>query len=945
MSTRSLGVLTLDLILKMGGFKQGADKATREFDQMSKKLQNTSSKLMGGLKTLGVGIVGGLGLNAIIQATASAEKALAELDAAVKATGGAAGRSTQQLADMSSQLQGISIFGDEAIQDMQSLLLRFTSIQGVNFDRATAAVVDLSSALGKDLSTTALALGRALEVPDEGLRKLARTGVIFSASQERIVEDLVASGKTAEAQSFILDELEKKFAGAAEAARNNFGGALTGLKNAFGDLLEAKSGLPAVVEKIEALTSTLADPSTKKAADSALSGLVAAGTALLAVLTPILALFGKMVQTVGDLGARIDIAFGNLDVVDDATLRRLTTTSGKIDDLRLRRDRLLTDIPKGGFFNFANIAELKYVEGQLEKLAVLQNQIGTGRGPQSRGGPRRNTETQVQTVTEEDLNDADKILEALKTSQEKYNEEVKRYGELRKKNLITEEEYGRAIAKAREGLNKGGKSGLSDAAKEAEAARKKIDDLITGLQDQAAVFGLSEQAAFKYSVTQGALAKEFDKLGAAAGPLREQLLALSGEQSTREASAAIEEQIKLLNEQTATLGLSEEEAFQYSIAQGELAEQLLATGTASDELKARLEAANAGLTEARRLLELRAEGESVFESTRTDAENYAASLKRLNELLSSGELQGGQDTYNRAVADTVIEYVDAETAAKAYAERIKELNRLKAEGTLGEEAYQAAISKAQEVFAEAGREAAKVFVDQAKRNTQDILAEFLTDPFSRGLDGLVEDFDSTFKRIAAQAVAARIADALFSGFDAWISKIGSAFSGMGSGGAGGGWLSTIASVGSSFLGGGSSTSGLSEIAITAKRIPGYAEGGFTGDAPVSRPVGVVHGKEYVMPAGRVMEPGALSFLEAFHQYGMASLRGYATGGLVAGGTSVAVQRTSAAVRPVTSAPLSGMNVSQQFLIDAPNGTVSRQTQQQIAAAAAKGIAQANRRNN
>ena len=47
--------------------------------------------------------------------------------------------------------------------------------------------------------------------------------------------------------------------------------------------------------------------------------------------------------------------------------------------------------------------------------------------------------------------------------------------------------------------------------------------------------------------------------------------------------------------------------------------------------------------------------------------------------------------------------------------------------------------------------------------------------------------------------------------------------------------------------------------------------------------------------------------------------------------------SSAAPRPVT--------VHNQFIVDAPGGTISRQSQMQTAAAAARTIGQANRRNN
>jgi hypothetical protein len=151
------------------------------------------------------------------------------------------------------------------------------------------------------------------------------------------------------------------------------------------------------------------------------------------------------------------------------------------------------------------------------------------------------------------------------------------------------------------------------------------------------------------------------------------------------------------------------------------------------------------------------------------------------------------------------------------------------------------------------------FAEEAKRNTQDILADFLEDPFSKGLDGLVDDFAKTFQRIAAQAAAAKIAEKLFEGVDSWISKLGGLFGGSGG-------------IGSKIAG-----------------FFGFAEGGYTGHGGKHEPAGIVHKSEYVIPSERVREPGALGFLRDFHQRGMRALPGYASGGLV-GSQTVDISR-------------------------------------------------------
>jgi hypothetical protein len=227
------------------------------------------------------------------------------------------------------------------------------------------------------------------------------------------------------------------------------------------------------------------------------------------------------------------------------------------------------------------------------------------------------------------------------------------------------------------------------------------------------------------------------------------------------------------------------------------------------------------------------------------------------------------------------------------------------------------------------------FALEAKRNTQDILADFLVDPFSRGLDGLVEDFGRTLQRIAAQAVAARIADKIFGGVDGWLDKLGGLFGGGGSGLVAGEW-DWMKSLGG--------------FASTIGGWFGFDEGGYTGAGGKYQPAGVVHRGEYVLPQEVVREPGALQFLRAFHEYGMdffGGLPGFADGGLV-GSAAAAGYVSPSAIAAIRSSGSGGggpMQLVQNFTVAAPQGTVSRATEQQISAAAARGVASAARRNN
>lgn len=90
---------------------------------------------------------------------------------------------------------------------------------------------------------------------------------------------------------------------------------------------------------------------------------------------------------------------------------------------------------------------------------------------------------------------------------------------------------------------------------------------------------------------------------------------------------------------------------------------------------------------------------------------------------------------------------------------------------------------------------------------------------------------------------------------------------------------------------------------------GFAGGGYTGPGGTYDVAGVVHAGEYVQPARRVAEPGALGFMRAFHRQGMAALAswapGCAGGGYVAALHDVPTPQLPATPRPRLSAPAGG----------------------------------------
>ncbi len=265
--------------------------AEKSVDGTDKKVRGAQARMAKGWKNadkfvqqhgkkiaaLGAVAIAGLGLaiKKVIANTSEQEKAFAQLEATIKATGGAAGKTAIELSETASALQKITVFGDEAIMNGQSLIATFKNIKGDNFDRTTRAVLDMATSMGTDLKSAAIQVGKALNDPALQMSALSRSGVTFTESQMDMAKAMQATGNMAGAQAIILKELESEFIGSAEAARNTLGGALLGLENSFNDLFEASAdGSKDLTAAVQELEGTLNDPTTKKAFEDMSAGLL-----------------------------------------------------------------------------------------------------------------------------------------------------------------------------------------------------------------------------------------------------------------------------------------------------------------------------------------------------------------------------------------------------------------------------------------------------------------------------------------------------------------------------------------------------------------------------------------------------------------------------------------------------------------------------------------------
>jgi hypothetical protein len=227
------------------------------------------------------------------------EDAITQVRTRLKEVGEQVGITEKQFSDVATNLQFKTLFGDEQIlRDVTTQFLTFGNITGENFLKAQEAVLDLSTVLKTDLKAQAIQLAKALDNPVKGLTALRKSGIQFSASEEKLIKSMAETGRIAEAQTLILQALDHYYGGAAEAAAEV--NPYLKLQNAFGDLLEPfgqiinemlKPFLGLLKQSIEFVNGLSDSVKTK----------IVVFAGLIAVLGPILYLIGTLMTTFASL--------------------------------------------------------------------------------------------------------------------------------------------------------------------------------------------------------------------------------------------------------------------------------------------------------------------------------------------------------------------------------------------------------------------------------------------------------------------------------------------------------------------------------------------------------------------------------------------------------------------------------------------------------------------
>ena len=258
---------------------QGIGKSGAAMGGELKKGLGGAVQALTGLSLSSIGVAGAitgvaLALKYSVEQAAEAQKIMAQTEAVIKSTEGAAGLTAEAIGEMADRLSKLNAVDDETVQKGANVLLTFKSIKKDAFEPAMQAAIDMSTALGTNLQGALIQVGKALESPSIGLTALRRSGVSFNAEQIKVIKNLEATGRLAEAQTLILEELNKEFGGSGAAAAGTYAGQLELVKINVGNLAESLG-----TQLLPSLTNVLKLINDNIDADKAWADSMEAGTA------------------------------------------------------------------------------------------------------------------------------------------------------------------------------------------------------------------------------------------------------------------------------------------------------------------------------------------------------------------------------------------------------------------------------------------------------------------------------------------------------------------------------------------------------------------------------------------------------------------------------------------------------------------------------------------
>ncbi|TLN02800.1 hypothetical protein FDZ71_12885, partial [bacterium] len=158
------GNLVVRIGADLSGLTQGLKDAQKYLNKGAKQLKNMGDGLTKSITMPLTAVGAGIGalVTSGVRDAALAEEKIAQLDAVIKSTGGAAGVTRDQALGLADAFEKTTKFAAESTIEAENLLLTFTNIGKDVFPDTVKIALDMATAMGTDASAGAIQLGKAL---------------------------------------------------------------------------------------------------------------------------------------------------------------------------------------------------------------------------------------------------------------------------------------------------------------------------------------------------------------------------------------------------------------------------------------------------------------------------------------------------------------------------------------------------------------------------------------------------------------------------------------------------------------------------------------------------------------------------------------------------------------------------------------------------------------
>lgn len=228
------GTLEIQLLANLARLQQDMDKAKSSVAGAVNDINRVLGKIGVGLSFAGIAALGA----AAIRASEDAAQAQRKLDAVIRATGNASGYTADQLSKLADRMARVSTFDDEGFRVATATLLRFGNIGGANLEKVLKLSADYAALTGGDLVSAAETLGKALNNPAEGLKRLERNFGDLGKETEEAIKLQQDMGNQSGALALAIEALQGKIGGADATMNAGLTGSVKQLRKALSELME-----------------------------------------------------------------------------------------------------------------------------------------------------------------------------------------------------------------------------------------------------------------------------------------------------------------------------------------------------------------------------------------------------------------------------------------------------------------------------------------------------------------------------------------------------------------------------------------------------------------------------------------------------------------------------------------------------------------------------------